>query len=84
MIGIAKGGLAAILSLAVNLGPVLKFIGEEFTVEICNALLHPRLRVRDCQVVNHWPDFFNEEVEQQACGKVADGFGHIFLKVALD
>jgi hypothetical protein len=56
--------LSAILSLAVDFGPILKLIGVEFSVEISYALLHTGLRVYDSLVVNRWPNFFNEEVEQ--------------------
>jgi hypothetical protein len=46
-------------------------------------LLHARLGVGYGLVVDGRPDLFEDEVQQQAGGEVSDGFGEVFLEVAL-
>src|SRR5580658_5243548 len=75
------GGLPSIFSLGVNLDPVLKLVCVKFPVQVRDTLVQSHLRVCDGLVVNRWADFLEKEVEQQACGKVADRFGHVFFEI---
>jgi len=78
------GRLAFALAFGVGAGPVLELVGVEFAVQIGDALEKPCLSVGDRLVVNDGADFFEDEIEQQACGKIADWFREILFEVALN
>src|SRR5665213_561140 len=75
--------LPSVLFLARDSRPVLKLIGEEFSVEICHALLQACLCVCNSLVVNHRPYLLNEKVEQQPRAQIADRLRQILFEVAL-
>ena len=70
------------LAFGVGARPILEFIGEEFAIEIGNALRHAGLGVGDGLVVNGRADFFEEEVEQESRGHIPDGI-QVLFEVAL-
>ena len=85
-VGNTGGGLnalTAILSLGVDLGPVLEFIGVKLSAEIGDTLLHACLGIVNRLVVDDGAELFQKEVEQQAGGQLADWFVHVFVKVTL-
>lgn len=73
---------AAGFAFSVGAGPVLELVGVEFSVEVGDALRKASLRVGDGLVVDYRADFFEEEIEQEAGGHIADGL-QILFEVAL-
>src|ERR1700739_74283 len=73
---------AAGFALGVGAGPVLELVGVEFAVEVSYALRQPRLRGDDGLVVDGRADLFEEEIEQETCGHIADGL-EVLFEVAL-
>jgi hypothetical protein len=61
----------------------LEFINVEVAGEVGELLLETRLGVGNGLVVDGRADVFQDEVEEQAGGQVADGF-EIGFKVALE
>jgi hypothetical protein len=62
----------------------LELVGIELAVEVGDVLLHPGLRVDDGAIMDGGADLFQEEVEQQTGGEIAEGLRHIFCEVAFD
>jgi hypothetical protein len=67
--------LAARLSLAVDFGPVGKFLDVEFCVQVRDPLLKTSLRVRNGPVVNDGTDFFQKKWNSKPAGKSPRGSG---------
>lgn len=76
--------LAARSSFGIHTRPVLELIGVELAGQIGDLQLQAGLGVDDGAVVDGWADLFEDEVEEQAGGHIANGFGEVFFEVALE
>lgn len=76
--------LALAFSLAVEVGPILKFWGEEFTFEICEPLLNASLGIGDGLVVDRRSNLFQKVIQQEPGAQIPDGLGQVLFKVALN
>lgn len=64
--------------------PVLELIGIKFAGQIGQLELQTCLGVGDGAVVDGGADLFENEIEQQTGGHIADGLGEILFEVALE
>jgi len=62
----------------------LELVGVEFAGEVGELELQTGLGVCDGAVVDGGTDLFEDEVEEEAGGHIANGFGKIFFKVTLE